>query len=222
MKKVVLFALPLVVVALVGAYLGTGSILRSAVQKSATRALGGQATLVSATYDPLAGEVLLDGFAVENPRGFADEPFLYVRETRATASIRSLLSERVSIPLLLLEDVTLSLERHDLRDTNYDEVLESIAKLMDSKPSGNGKTYAIDRLRIRDVTVRLRAGIAGIELPSTNATISEIAIDDLGSEELSLPQLTARVVRALLAELVKLGAGRLPEHLKELLDELPS
>lgn len=219
MKKVVLFALPLIVVALLGAYLATGSIMRSAVKKGATRALGAQASLDSASYNPLAGEILLDGFAVQNRKGFADEPFLYVRETRATASIRSLLSERATIPLLVLEDVTLSVERHDLRDTNYDGVLESLEKLLDSKPSGK-KTFLVERLRIRNVTVRLRAGIAGIELPSTNATISEIAVDDLGSEELTLPQLTARVVRTLLAELVKLGAGRLPGHLKELLEEL--
>lgn len=221
MKKPVLFALPLIVVALVGAYLATGAIVRSAVQKGATRALGAQATLASAAYNPLAGEVMLGEFAVQNRKGFADEPFLHVGETRATASIRSLLSERASIPLLVLEDVTLSVERHDLRDTNYDGVLESLEKLLDSTPRGGEKTFVVERLRIRNVTVRLRAGLAGIELPSTNATISEIAIDDLGSDELTLPQLTARIVRALLAELVKLGAGRLPGHLKELLDELP-
>ena len=76
MKKVVLFLGAFLVIAVVGVYLSLGSIVKTAVQKGGTHALGVETTLSSASVNLFGGDLGLNELAVRNPPGFEEEYFL--------------------------------------------------------------------------------------------------------------------------------------------------
>jgi len=222
MKKVVLFVAGFLIIGVVGAYLSLGSIVKAAVQRGGTHALGVETTLTSADVNLFAGDVGLTELAVRNPPGFTEEYFLEMRGARVLVPPSSLASERIEVALLSLDGFALELESKGLGNSNYGVLLENLEQLAgagegqpESEPGGqgeqNGKQFVIERILITDVTARVRYEAGGTTLADASVHIPELALDDLSSDGMTVSELTSLVVRTILKATVQSGGGVLPE-----------
>ena len=178
MKKAVLFIATFLVIALVGVYFSLGSLVKTAVQKGGTRALGVETTL----GPPRRRSGGLNELAVRNPPGFTEEYFLQMRGARVVVPLSSLTSERVEVTLLSLDGFTLDLESKGLGNSNYGVLLENLERLGDEgggqpepEPSvkGKRKAFVIKKILITDVTARARFATGGSRL-GIDTSIDEV------------------------------------------------
>lgn len=217
-------ALALLLILVIGAFLFLDSIARSAIERGGSYALGVDTTLASADVGVFSGEFALAGLKVANPPGYAEESFLELERGGLALDVGSLFGDRIEAPLLELEGVKIALERAG-GGTNYDVLLENLERLQSpdagggtggappaDEDGGGGKSFVLERVVIRDVEARLRLGAAGLGAGAT-VTIEEIALEDLGSRSYTIAEITALVVRALLAAALSHGGDLIPSDL---------
>jgi hypothetical protein len=221
MKKVVLFISTFLVIAVVGVYLSLGSIVKAAVQRGGSHALGVETTLGSADVNLFAGDVGLNELAVRNPPGFTEAFFLQMRGARVVVPPSSLTSDKVEVSLLSLDGFTLDLESKGFGNSNYGVLLENLEQLTgegggegepepESGGKEEGKRFVITKILITDVSARVRYEAGGSSVADASVHIPEIVLDDLSSEGMTVSELTSLVVRTILSATVKNGGGILP------------
>lgn len=219
--------LPIIAVAVLLVVLGwiwIDSLAERSVERGATYALDVPTTLDSADVHLMGGGVELSGLEVSNPEGFQAPHFLKLGSTNLDVSIGSLTSDVIEVPSLVLSGIDLRLER-SARGSNYKVLLDNLARFEKgekAEPSPEGKRFVIRTLTIRDVTVHVDAvpieGAIG-EFASAEVSVSEVVLRDVGSagEPMSIPDLTALILKTILASAVDVGGGVLPG---DVLDEL--
>ena len=103
-------------------------------------------------------------------------------------SPKSLMSDHVAVPLIEIVGVQLDLERNP-RGTNYGHILENLERFESTEPAdkdtGPGKSFALERLVIRDARAKLDLLLIGGEATQVSITIPEIILEDLHSWEMS-------------------------------------
>ncbi|MEE2929220.1 MAG: AsmA family protein, partial [Pseudomonadota bacterium] len=107
-----LLAILLAVVAVVP-FLIPSSVYKAQIESAATNALGRQVVLngeASLSIFPVIA-ARVDGVEVANPEGFTDDLMVDAGSLRASVKLLPLLSSRVEIAQITLEDATISLER---------------------------------------------------------------------------------------------------------------
>src|SRR5262245_30818941 len=119
--------LALLVVAAIGAALLVDSLAAQAVERGGTYALGVPTEVDSASIGLFSGRFSLQGLEVANPPGFAEPNFFALSSIAIELPLSSLLEERVTIPSLALEGVSIDLERNS-KGTNYGSILDSLKR----------------------------------------------------------------------------------------------
>lgn len=218
MKRAVLFLLPLLVIALVGAVLGFDRIAETAIEKAGSRALGVETTLGSADVG-LSGDLGLRDLAIRNPEGYRREDFLTLREGDVVWPLAALVADQVEVELVRLDGLTLDLESPAGGRSNYDIVLDRLEAVTTSgsgeQPSARaGRVFAIDRVVIRELEVRVLVEVGEGTVVESSASVPEITFADIGSAGLSIDEATALLVRLVLIAAVRQGEGELPETLR--------
>ena len=221
MKLAVRIAIGLVLLLLVlgfGAVLFVDSLAKQAIERGGSHALGVQTRLESASMGLFSGEFALAGLAVANPPGFAEPEFFSLRSTALELPLSTLLEDRITIPSLALEGITIDLERN-ASGTNYGVILDNLGRFESSEKKesgpekeGGGKAFLLQRLVIRDVRAAVNLVPAGGELTKLSLSIPEIVVEDLGSE-MSLAQICAMVVKTVIQAAIQAGGGVLPADL---------
>lgn len=201
-----------------------GKVLRAGV----TRATGTQTSLASVDLGLVSGRLELGGFAIANPEGFRDEPFLALDEGRVDVATFSLLGDTVEIPSIELSGVQLNVEAHGL-STNYRAILDNMRSGSDGDGGGGGtddgprKSLRIDRIVVTDIrcALHLDGPIAG---GSGAVTVPKVEIEGFagdGSTTRNVAELTRALVEALLQAVLEEGGDIFPgELLSDLRGEL--
>src|SRR5262245_21222468 len=130
MKPIVRILLGLALLAVllgVGAALFIDSLAGQAIERGGNHALGVETRLESASVGLVSGEFALSGLSVANPPGFAEPSFFALGGARLELPLSALLEERVIIPELTLDGITLDLERNP-QGTNYGAILDNLAR----------------------------------------------------------------------------------------------
>jgi len=211
----------LAVMAGVGLGLFIDSAVKTAVERGGTHALGVETRLEKADIGLFSGHFALAGLEVANPQGFAEPNFFALRSTALELPLGTLLDDKITIPSLELEGVTLDLERNG-SGTNYQEILDHLERTGGApgdepgKEAGGssegGKAFRLERLVIRDVRATASLLPAGGELTRVSLAVPEIVVEGLDSE-MDLTQLCALIVRTVVQAAIQAGAGTLPEEL---------
>lgn len=218
MKLVVRLLIGLVVLLLLvglGVGLFLDSLAKQAIERGGSHALGVETRLDSADLGLTSGRFALSGLSVANPPGFARPAFLELRSSELELPLKALLEDRITIPALVLEGVTLDLERNST-GTNYGVILDNLKRFesepQDSPeaPSQGGKTFVLQRLVIRDVRASVELVPVGGDLTKLSLAIPEIVVEDLGSE-MSMSELCALIVKTIVNAAIQ--SGLLPEDL---------
>ncbi len=217
LRRLVILLVVLLVLA-IGALVFAGSALAKAVESGASYALGVPVTLDSAAPSPLSGALSLSGLVVSNPPGCRAADFLRMRSARTQVALSTLLSERVEIPSLVFEGIEIDLERN-AQGTNYGAILEALERFesdagKDAQPSR--KKLVVRELVLRDVRVRANLTPELGDASAVELKLPELSLHDLG--EVTVAELAAQTLEALLAATVDAGGSALSKDLLKDLD----
>ncbi len=208
----------LVVLGVILAWMYIDSLAQKGVERGATYALDVPTTLASADVGILTGGVSLSGLEISNPAGFEAPHFLKLGSSDLDITLGSLTTEIVEIPTLVLSGIDLELERK-ASGSNYQTILDNLSRFEKgekTEPKPDGKAFVIRTLQIRDVKVRVNAapvgGVLG-ELTTAELTVPEIVLRDVGTggKPMSIAELSAVILKTILASAVDIGGDILPE-----------
>ena len=223
MRKFVAIALIAVAVLGVGVLIFAGSIMRTAVEKSGTYALGVETKLDSCSLSPVAGQVGLQGLQIADPAGFKGPYFLRLERAQLNVGAASLLRDVVEAPSFELDGLDMYLERAN-GHTNYGAILDSLEKLGGSKDKpakgkpaeGGGKKFIVRDVRLRNLRVHTDFLPELGSIATASVTLPEVHLKNIGTAEggASVAELVGALVQAVLKAAVEAGVG-LPKSLLE-------
>jgi hypothetical protein len=217
MKRVLrwgLFLVTAVLLAALGALFWVDSLVKAAVERGGTHALGVDTRLEDADIGLLAGEFALSGLHIANPTGFAQPDFFSLRSARLALPLGALLEERITIPSLELEGIAIDLERGS-RGTNFAQILENLDRLESGgatrEKTGASKVFHVQHLALRDIRASVQLMPAGGQLTKLDLDVPGIVVTDLASD-MTLAELSGVVVRLVGRAALEAGRGQLPEE----------
>ncbi|HZW07737.1 MAG TPA: hypothetical protein VFF65_11505 [Phycisphaerales bacterium] len=229
----------LLVIAALGVFFYIDSIAKGVIERGGTYALGTETTVSSVDVGVFKGEFELSGLKVANPAAagpdkFTSPHFLKLGKGETAVSYSTLRQPTVVIPSLTLDDVDVYLEKRG-STTNYNAILDHLKKVMGSgekpAPAGDEKKFVISDLRITNVTVHVdmaaavpgglgNVGDAITKVSQSTITIDRIELKDVGrtgtgvgGTGVTMSELTAIVVKAVLAAAAERGGGLIPPDL---------
>lgn len=214
LAKLVAVLLVLLGVAVLGIFVYIDSIAKAAIERGSTYALGVETTLRWADVGILSGEFAMGGLKIDNPDGFDGDHFLQLERADVEVSLASLRQDTVELPLLVLSGVDMKLQR-TLAGANYQVILDNLKRFESnqSKDPGlsdeSGRTFVIREVLISDVNVEVDLLPIGGQLNRVKVAIDEIRLINVGSEGVSMSQLTNVIIQAILAAVVQ-NAADLP------------
>lgn len=211
-RIVILLVLVVVVLGVVG-YVMVDKLTKQGIEKGGTYAMGVETKLDGVSLGLFSGSMSMNGLSVANPEGFKADHFLKLGDGSVQVTLGSLMSDKVEVPSLILNNVDLVLEK-DKGKANYDVILENLAKLGggDEEPAADteeGKKFVVKELVIKNVKVKAEV-IGGMSVP---VTIPEIRLTDIGSDSdkgVLLKDLSGIVVTAILTSVAQLPGDLLP------------
>jgi len=237
MKKKLLFAAVILVVIVIAAGIAVvafiDGIARNAIERGGTYALGAQTKVSGVSVGLLGGRFSMSGLNVANPAAagagnFNSDHFLSLGSGSMAVSLSTLRQATVELPRLTLADLDVSLEKKD-GQTNYGVILDNLAKVTGkdkskpASPSPNQKKFIIRDLDMQNIVVRvdLLGGPGAIgELTRVTVPIDRIKLSDVGKTGdgvrgtgVTMEELAAIIVKAVLAAAVEKGGGLIPGEL---------
>ncbi len=174
--------------------LGIDAIAKRAVEQGAEQATGVDAGVSGAHVGLVRPSFRVRELRLANPEGFTSGDFVRVRDLRLRLPTRNLLAQEIRVPELLIEGLELELERGHGR-SNYGEILRNLERGAQAEPAqaGNGRTFLIERVVVRDARARLRAS----PLPPLDLVLPEVVLRDVGGRGTGSENVAA-IVRAVL------------------------
>ncbi len=210
MKRIALFALAALAVAVLAVSLFFNQIATGAVERAGSYTLGVETRLLVLRLSPLSGGLSLRSLSIANPEGFEADDFLTLGSGSVEVDITSLLDDPVAVRRIELQDVEISLER-GTRGTNYGKILDHLAK--NSGPPAEGSDASssgavIDEIVIREITAHLRLGLAG-KSKSYDVEVPELRLHNLGKDGqgIQIAQVLAEVTKAILKAVASQSSG---------------
>lgn len=206
------------------------ALAKLAIERGGTHATGSATTVSGVNFRPVGGKLSLDKFAIANPAGYSSRPFFALGNGVLAVTIGSLREPVIVVPTLLLEDVSLSLEKGD-SGANYQTIMDNLAKLKgdgsDAPAPGEAKKLIINDLTIRNLKVsvemlgKLGAVTKALGQPGDVAvTIAEIKLANVGrtgtgvgGSGVTASQLSKIILQAVMTAVAENGGGLLPADL---------
>lgn len=223
MKKVLLGILVLLVVVLGIAWVQLDRIAQAVVERGGTRALGVPVVVDSMALSPFTGRLGMDGFRAANPGGFSDQPVLRLDSGRVAVRLGSLFGEVVAIPEIMLDGLHVRFERNR-QGSNLGRLLANL------DTGGGERPPASDEQADAGAQTRVQVGLLRITNAGASVDLGP-EFGDRGKFDLELPaielrgigtdgngvtvgQLVERVTRAVIREVEKSGARRIPDQVR--------
>ena len=102
-------------------------LIKIGVERGASSALKVDVKLKSVSVHPFAGKVELEDLSVHNPAGYQSPILMQLGGGRAAVNIGSLMSDKVEMEYLVLDNIELTIEQKGF-STNLNEILNSLPK----------------------------------------------------------------------------------------------
>jgi hypothetical protein len=190
------------IVLLIVAFLYLDSLVARAIEYGGTSTLGVETSVGDVDLRVLRGSVGVSDLRIANPEGFKEKTFLNLGNLAAEVAPASLREDLIVIPRVLLEDVEVSIEGGPGR-TNYGTLIRNASGDTAKKPdeSGSGKRFVIRELVVRNVTAKIGLTGLGTNLASTEFTLPEIRLENLGEKSggVQMGEMIARITRAIVS-----------------------
>jgi hypothetical protein len=183
---------------------------KSAVESSASTALGVPTTVADLDLGVFSGECGMGRVVVKNPPGYRADHLLSIGSITAAVSLRSLLEDTVVLPELILRQADMNLEQNGAK-SNYGAVLGNVSRA--ETPSEAEKKFVIRRLSVEGVVVHVNARVPGMaKAARADVTIPRIDLENVGTggDGVRISEIAVIVLRTILAEVAKRGGVDIP------------
>ncbi len=198
----------LIVAGVIALYFSLNSIIRSAVETYGPQATKSEVRLGGVNVSPLSGNAQLSDLFVGNPKGFKTPSAFKLGGIHVALEVSSLMSDKVVIYDIIITSPEITYELGP-GGSNLKALQKNVEEFTGGgggkdagagQPKGDGKKVTIDRLRVQNAKLIVRAGDQ-----VTTVELSDIEIRDIGKGGQGTP--FALVVERVLRE-VNRRAGR--------------
>jgi hypothetical protein len=216
MKKILAGLLLLLFAAVGAVWLYSNELVGTAIERSASYALGVESRVGFVRLRLLLGDFALNRFRVANPPGFDEPHFLTLERARVQVDLPTLREQVVRIPSFELETIDVALERRG-KQTNYGAILQNLKRFESKGPAraappgeaaGSAKRFIVERLSIRDVSAHVEWNELAPDQTGLRVEIPEIELRNIGAQNgrgVTLGELEAIVVKAVLGSVARYG-----------------
>lgn len=209
-KKLKLIVIGAMVIILAALLIAPGRMVRVAVEKGGSLALGVPVHLRGAVLKLFSGEIELSGLQVSNPEGYTTKSAIEVGRIVVHAPLLRLISSKPRIESITVEAPAVTLEP-GLTGSNLSALMNNAGS---AKGGSGGRKLGIGSLRIADARVTLATTFNGA--PPRTINLPAIAIKELGGEGnagVTIAQTMALALREIVLSAVANGRGVLPADL---------
>ena len=228
MKKLIKALVAIVIVVLIAAGLAwyfIDAIARTGIEKGATYALGVETTVDDLSLSLLGGTMTMDGLTVSNPEGYTT-PHL-VRSGRFDLKVDpgTVLKDKVVVNRFHLDGLDMNIEQKGLRQSNLSVIMGNLKRFKGPdkqepdkpKEEPSGKKVVVDRIVIENVVAHVHLASIG----SKTVKVPRIVLENVSNDGqgLTISELTARLLPAILAAVLEEGGDIIPDDLADALDD---
>jgi uncharacterized protein involved in outer membrane biogenesis len=215
LKWVLIVIAAIIVLGIVVFLVAGNQLLKIGITKGASNALKVPVELGSINLSVLGGSVKLKDLVVSNPAGYELPTLMKLGGADVKVNIGSLMSDKVEIDHIILDNIEVSIEQKGL-STNLNDILKSLPKSEEkapapSEPAAPGKKLYIKTLEINNVSVTAKLLPIPGKSSAVTFKIAPIKMTDLGSDnKLDMAALTGKILSAIAEGVAKQGTDLLP------------
>ena len=213
--RILIVIVVLIVLAIVVFLVAGDQLIKAGVEKGASSALKVPVELGSIHLSVLGGKVELQNLAVHNPTGYEIPTLLKLGDGKVKVTIGSLMSDKVNIDYITLDNVEVSIEQKGL-STNLNDILKALPK-SGEQPSAQqtpGKKLVIKTLDINNVNVTVKLLPIPGKMDKVTLKLAPIRMTDLGTDnKMDMATLSSKILVAIAEGIAKQGTGLLPSDI---------
>ncbi len=222
LKKIVMWGLFIVVIALVVAYFTRNWMVERAVEAGGEYALGTETVLGSAEVSLKGGKLDLNNLEVRNPTGFERGDLLDVKFGRVVVDAGSIFGNEIVIDTLMLDGIKVNFEQVDDKG-NFLVVMNHIKSLDMGSSNEDSKKIKIEHVSVQNISVDGSLTLLGKKQYDKTFDVNGFAMQNVGGENgSSLGQVMALVVKEILSKTAAAGGGQFSGKLSESLNQVKS
>lgn len=228
MAKLIKALVAIVIVVLIVAGLAwyfIDTIARTGIEKGATYALGVETTVDDLSLSLLNGTMTMDGLTVSNPEGYTTPHLVRSGRFDLKVDLGTILKDKVVINRFHLDGLDMNIELKGLRQSNISVILGNLKRFKGpdkqepDKPreEPSGKKIVVDRIVIENVVAHIHLASLG----SKTVKVPRIELESVSNDGqgLTISELTARLLPAILAAVLEEGEGIIPDDLADALED---
>lgn len=194
-----------------------GRALKYGIETVGSKTMGVEVTVEDVSFSIVGGWLKLKNLKVANPEGYQHENLLEIGSGEVELSVKSLLSDKIIIESVRLDNVTLVIEQKELIRNNLQEVLESLPtaeeEKAESEAAGSKKVH-IDKLSITGTVVKVKLLPIPGRADTVELTLGPIEMTDMGQDDKMTPAiLVAEILRAIAVGVAEKGKDLLPDDM---------
>ena len=201
-KRIALNVVLVVIVAVIGVYIGIDMIARNVVDSQGTAIFGVPTNVSSVRLAVFSNGSKIQDLTIANPSGFKEPNFIKVDDARIEANLGTLLSSDIQIPLVHVTGLTVDLEQIDDR-MNASIIVKNVSDNT-STPDDTDDPMKVNvqRLVIENIHLTASGSIVNIAGGHLDTKIPRLELNNLGTET-DGDQLSHHLVSILLGVLMK-------------------
>ncbi|QLE83684.1 AsmA family protein [Shewanella sp. Scap07] len=209
-------------------------IVQTQVEKQGTRLLQTPVTLASVDLQMLKGFGALEGFAVQNPKGFSDNAALAFQQIKLDIETSNFSTQEVLINQVLISGPSVRFELAADGSNNLQVLKNNLAQQLQSSPSStqqaepasqseppspsesSGKEALIAVKQVKVEGVSLTVDLTAVGQQSYQVTLPTFMADAVGFPHgLPADQVGAAIVQSMLDNMIKQAKKEAEKQLKE-------
>ncbi len=183
-KRILIIVGIIVVLLLVGTYIAIDMIARGAIDSAGTSIFGVPVNVNSVRLAVFTSDTSMQGLTIANPTGFKKTNFIEVEDAAIQASLTTMLSSNIDIPLVHITGFKVDLEQINQR-MNASEIVANIEKATapdSNAPASDPIDFNIEKLVIENIELTASGSIVNIAGGHLDAKIPRLELKDLGTK----------------------------------------
>jgi len=218
-KKLTLWVLFIIVIALVVVYFGRNWLVERAVEDGGEYALGTETVLGSAEVSLRGGKLDLNELEVRNPKGFEGGDLLDIKFGRVVVDAGSIFGNEIVIDTLILDGIKVNFIQNDDKG-NFKAIMDHIKGLDMSSSDESGRKIKIKKVSVQNISVDGSLTLLGKKEYQKSFDIDGFTMRNVGGENgSSLKQIMALVMNEILSKSASAASGQLSGKLGESLNQ---
>ena len=186
-KKILAGVIVGLIIVIGGLYMSIDTIAASVLRSEGTSVLGVKTQVESVKLGLFRPSTSIRGLTIANPEGFDKPDFLHVDRAEISATVGTMLSADIQVPLVAIDGLTLDIEQINDK-LNVDVIVDHVkqqahaSKSPDTGADDNDDVKLnIARLEIRNITLMASGRIVNLAGGTLDTTIPSFTMDNVGT-----------------------------------------